>query len=112
MWKTYQSLIFEWIVHTPEEKPEGPEVLEPELQKVIGQKDKSPQKQELDVDQRAEMKKRNLWSFAADIFNFIYAYFHSERSSGSPMLQSPYLSPAFGCFVLSSAFSTLSLNST
>ena len=71
MWKTYQSLIFEWIVHTPEEKPEGPEVLEPELQKVIGQKDKSPQKQELDVDQRAEMKKRNLWSFAADIFNCV-----------------------------------------
>lgn len=58
MENTYQSLIFERIVHAPEEKPEGPEVLEPELQKVIGQKDKSPQEQELDVDKRAEMKKR------------------------------------------------------
>ena len=57
MWKTYQSLIFEWIVHTPEEKPEGPEVLEAKLQKMIRHKNQSPKQQKLDVDQSAERKK-------------------------------------------------------
>jgi hypothetical protein len=56
---THQSLIFEGIVNTPQEKPEGPEVFEPELEKVVGQKNQSPEQQELDVDQSTETKRMN-----------------------------------------------------
>ena len=42
---TYQSLVFEWIVDTSEEQPEGPKVFETELQKVVSQKDQTPQNQ-------------------------------------------------------------------
>ena len=57
---SYQSLIFERIINTPEEEPEGPEVLEAKLQKMIRHKNQSPKQQKLDVDQSAERKKRGL----------------------------------------------------
>ena len=53
---THQSLVFEGVVDTPEEEPEGPEVLEPELEEVVGQQHQHPQEQQLHVDQGAEMK--------------------------------------------------------
>ena len=57
---TYQSLIFERIINTPEEEPEGPEILEAKLQKMISQKNKSPKQQKLDVDQSAEKEKKTV----------------------------------------------------
>lgn len=36
---THQALVSEGVVDTSDEEPEGPEVLEPELQHKVGQQD-------------------------------------------------------------------------
>lgn len=40
--KSYQSLVLEWIIDTPNQKPQRPQVFKPELQDKVCHKYKSP----------------------------------------------------------------------
>lgn len=46
---TYQSLVPEGVIHTPDEEPEWPQVLKPEFQHKVSQKHQSPHHQEFQV---------------------------------------------------------------
>lgn len=50
---SYQTLVSEGVVDTSDEKPERPQVLEPELQHEISQQNQHPHHQELQVQERA-----------------------------------------------------------
>lgn len=55
---THQPLISEGVVHTPDEEPEWPEVLEPELQYKVCQKHQRPHHKELQVQESTEKCER------------------------------------------------------
>lgn len=50
----HQALISEGVIYAPDEEPEGPEVLKPELQHKIGQQYQRPNHQELQIQEGAE----------------------------------------------------------
>lgn len=52
----HQALISERVIHAPDEEPEGPEVLEPELQHKISQQHQCPNHQELQIQEGAETR--------------------------------------------------------
>ena len=61
---SYQSLISEGVVDTSNEKPEGPQVLKPELQHKVSQENQHPHYQELQVQERTageDKVKKKIW---------------------------------------------------
>lgn len=67
---THQSLVSEGVVYAPDEEPEGPQVLKPELQHKVCQQHQRPHHQELQVQEgtreKAGIKMRGihtLWFF-------------------------------------------------
>lgn len=55
---THQALVSEGIVNAPDEEPEGPQVLKPELQHKICQQHQGPHHQELQVQEGAGGKEK------------------------------------------------------
>ena len=48
---THQTLVSEGVVDAPDEQPEGPQVLKPELEHKVRQQHQSPHHQELQVEE-------------------------------------------------------------
>lgn len=58
---THQSLVSKGIINTPDEEPERPQILEPELQHEISQQNQRPNDQELQV-QKGTARSREIHS--------------------------------------------------
>lgn len=58
-YRTHQPLVSKGVVHTPDEEPEWPEVLKPEVQYKVCQQHQCPHHQELQVQKGTEDKHKS-----------------------------------------------------